>query len=388
MQTFFQNGDEQIDGDGRPDLDPHGVGRRAVKGFNAQMLLDPFEEQFDLPTTAIELGDGQRRDGEVVGQEDQHLASFWIAIPDAAQRDGIIALGVKAGQHHGLVETQAGGFVHRAGVTAGAAEVLFGAGDEESTALMNPMPAGEIEVAAIHDVESAGLPDELVEDVDIMNTAGGDNDDGGKVTLEGQQGVEFDGGLVLPEGGPRKEREAEVNGGGVQRIGGGLEFKTERLIGVKRGGLLDEDLGEVSKDTPVAFFVGVGQGAAGSGLTDAGVVEFRAEGCQTSFDVAQAFTPGQLREGQDEELFVGGEFADAVVAVVTGDTLVELVFGEEVEELGEDGATCVHKVKNRRLAVEHPQEIVTELKSKNDRTARICRFHRAKIAVRKILTGQ
>jgi hypothetical protein len=31
--------------------------------------------------------------------------------------------------------------------------------------------------------------------------------------------------------------------------------------------------------------------------------------------------------------------------MVTGDTFVELVFGEEVEELGEDGATFVHKVK-------------------------------------------
>jgi hypothetical protein len=30
--------------------------------------------------------------------------------------------------------------------------------------------------------------------------------------------------------------------------------------------------------------------------------------------------------------------------VVTGDTLVEFVFGQEVEELGEDGATFVHKV--------------------------------------------
>ena len=50
------------------------------------MLLDPFEEQFDLPATAIELGDGQRRDGEVVGQEDQRLAGFGIAITDATQR--------------------------------------------------------------------------------------------------------------------------------------------------------------------------------------------------------------------------------------------------------------------------------------------------------------
>lgn len=388
METFFQNGDEQIDGNGRPDLGAHRVWRRAVKGFDAQMLLDPFEEEFDLPATAIELGDGQRRHGEVIGQEDQRPARFRIAIADAAQRDGIIVLGVQPGEHDGLVETQAGGFVHGAGVTACGAEVLLGAGDEESAALMDAMPAGEVEVATIHDVKRAGFPDELVEDIDVMNTARGDNDDGGKVALEREQGVELDGGLVLSKRGPRKERETEVNGGGVQRIGSGLQFKAERLIGVKRGGLPDEDVGEIGKDAPVAIFVGIGQSAAGGGLADAGVVEFRAEGCQAGFDVAQTFAPGQLGKRQHEELFISGEFADAAVAVVTDNTLVELVFGEEVEELGEDGATFVHKVENRRNAGSHTQGIVAELKSKNDRTTEIYRFYRAEKVVRKILTGQ
>ena len=117
-------------------------------------------------------------------------------------------------------------------------------------------------------------------------------------------------------------------------------------------------------------------------------LNFRAEGRESGFDVAQTFAPGQLGESQHEKLFIGGEFADAAVAVVTGDTFVELVFVQEVEELGEDGATFVHKVKNRRLAVEHPLGVVVELKSKKDRTARTCRFYRAEIAVRKILTGQ
>jgi hypothetical protein len=74
--------------------------------------------------------------------------------------------------------------------------------------------------------------------------------------------------------------------------------------------------------------------------------------------------------------------------VVTGDTLVELVFGEEVEELGEDGATFVHKVKNRQPAVEHPRGVVAELKSKNDRTTKKRRFYRAESVVIKTLTGQ
>ena len=221
-----------------------------------------------------------------------------------------------------------------------------------------------------------------------MHTACGDNDDGGKVALKGQQGVQFDGGLVPAERSPRKECEAEVNGGGVQRISRRLEFKAKGFIGVERRGLLDEHLGEVGEDTPVPLFIGHRQRVAGGGLADAGVIEFRAEGRQTGFDVAQTFAPRQLGECQHEELFVSGQLADAEVALVTGDTLVEFVFGQEVEELGEDGATFVHKVKSRRLAVEYPRKTVAELKSKNDRPTKNRRFYRAEIVARKNLTGQ
>ena len=50
------------------------------------MLLDPFEEQFDLPAQPVELGDGERGQGEVVGQKDEPLARFGVAEADAAQR--------------------------------------------------------------------------------------------------------------------------------------------------------------------------------------------------------------------------------------------------------------------------------------------------------------
>ena len=243
----------------------HGVWAGAIKGFDAEMLLDPFEEQFDLPAAAIQLGDGPSRDGEVVGEEDQRLAGMGITIANTPQRVRIIVLGLGVGQHHSLVKAQAGGFVHRAGVAAGATEVLLGAGDEESAALMEPMPLGEVKIAAIQDIERAGGPDELGEEVDVMHTGRGDNNDGGKVALQGQQRVEFDSALVRPKRRPGKERQAQINGGGIQSIGGGLEFKAKRFGGVERGGLPDQHLREVGEEVPVPFFVGVGQRAAGGG---------------------------------------------------------------------------------------------------------------------------
>jgi hypothetical protein len=49
--------------------------------------------------------------------------------------------------------------------------------------------------------------------------------------------------------------------------------------------------------------------------------------------------------------------------------------------LGEDGATFVHKVKNRGNAGNHPQGIVAKLKSKKAETAKTHRFYRVGIAV-------
>lgn len=49
------------------------------------MLFDPLEEQLDLPTAAIQLSDGARRQVGIVCQEDQRLA---LGILDADSTQG------------------------------------------------------------------------------------------------------------------------------------------------------------------------------------------------------------------------------------------------------------------------------------------------------------
>ncbi len=55
MQTDLQakaladNGDEHIDAHGNPNLSLHSILGGAKEAFDTQVLLDPFEEQFDLP---------------------------------------------------------------------------------------------------------------------------------------------------------------------------------------------------------------------------------------------------------------------------------------------------------------------------------------------------
>ena len=74
VETFLDDGDQDVDGDSDPDLRLDGVLGGAEEALDAQVLLDPFEEQLDLPAAFVEPCDGERRQGEVVCQKHRGLA--------------------------------------------------------------------------------------------------------------------------------------------------------------------------------------------------------------------------------------------------------------------------------------------------------------------------
>jgi uncharacterized protein (DUF1919 family) len=63
------------------------------------------------------------------------------------------------------------------------------------------------------------------------------------------------------------------------------------------------------------------------------MIEFVGHDAQTRFDIAQTLSISQLGKGHAEELFPTGKVVNLVIALVSFDTLVELVPGQEVDEL-------------------------------------------------------
>ena len=93
---------EQDDGDHRrPDLDAQGVFAGSDKGFDLEILLEGFEEDFDLPAFLINAGDCGWRKNQVVGDQDKRIVVFG-PYSDSSQRLRI-ATAVAAGVADQLV---------------------------------------------------------------------------------------------------------------------------------------------------------------------------------------------------------------------------------------------------------------------------------------------
>ena len=93
MEALLDDGGEDIDRDGNPDLRFHRVFRRTMELLDPKMELDPLEEELHLPAAFVERADGGDRKGEVVGDEHQRLIGFGVLEADAPRKPRFSELG-------------------------------------------------------------------------------------------------------------------------------------------------------------------------------------------------------------------------------------------------------------------------------------------------------
>ena len=69
---------------------------------------------------------------------------------------------------------------------------------------MEAIESRKIQIATIHDIEGAGLRDQVVENIDVLDFSRGDFDERRDIAAQIQEGVKFDSAFVLSETRPRE----------------------------------------------------------------------------------------------------------------------------------------------------------------------------------------
>lgn len=294
MQLLLDDRHQNVDGDSGPYLSSHRILRGAIKSLDAQMLFDPAEKQFDLPTTAIELGDRQSRQEEVVGEKHKTFLTHSIEVAHSPQSFGIAPLGHGIVEHHDLVALQAGVLVDGLRVQPPTVESLFCPSHKESSGQLYAIESSEVEIGAVHEVNGTRFPDQLIEYVDFVDLSAGDNHHRGNTATQIEQSVKFDSGFAAAKLRPREKRQAQIDRGSVQCVDGVVELDSEGIALIERTCFLDQDLSKLGIDAPVAHLIGVGQSVARDSAANAHVIKLLRCGSKTRFDVSETFSKGQL----------------------------------------------------------------------------------------------
>ena len=329
-------GDQQEMYERHPDLRHHRVLAYAEERPDLQVLLYPFEEQLNLPSSLVDCGDGRGGKPEVVGQEHVVLASFRIVEHHAPQFAGIRLLRVLKFQFYRVVGQDAQ-FSVRCKVLSDDFEpcVLLEPCDEKGSLAVDLLEPCVVAVSLVVCVDAVRFnPEPLARGADVGHLPVAHHHEAGQVARQVQLRVELDRALVRAVVRPVVHGKAKRDGRAVEGIEGIVE--AEAVPGRKFRASVQKLVEEVAENRRGAPVHGVAQ----RGFCDrlhSKVVQPRLIGQKSVADFPQGVLAGDLRVQTGEELTPGGEMLAVAVGAVRLDGFFKTMSGYELEKLGKDG---------------------------------------------------
>jgi len=347
-ETLIETSDHKVGGDRGPNLGLDGVLTEPEKRLDSQILLDPLEEQLDLPAGFVCLRNYEAGDLEVVCDEDQELSSLRIQVTDSAQIEREARFGSFAGQANGLIGSQASGLVDGVRLFNVVAHVCLGSGDKECRATGNAGQASEIHVGAVHDIEGACFENDPIKNSHVVNCSRCNRDKHGDRTPKIYHGVQLDGRLGCAKPRPGKQTQTQVDGRGIQRVDHLCDPDRVLVDRIQSACPLDQQLSHLEEHPPVAILVGIGQAGPADAPPNTHRVKQPFLRPKAGLDVAQALPKGQLREHHAQTLIPGRKAPALPRHRISRYTPAELLPVNQVGNLRKDKAATVHGLQSQQ----------------------------------------
>ena len=319
MKLLLDDGNEHVGRHGAPDLRLDCVLAGAQKTLDAQVLLDPFEEQLHLPSVLVQGGNSQCRQACVVGQKYQRLARFWVFEPNTAQVFGIVLGDVEAVECNALIADHAGISIGRRRIHAPRIHTPLGAGDKEGSGLMHLVQPSKIQIAPIHHIEGTRLDRQDVQYIDLVHLAVADVNESGDRAAQIQQRMHLHRRFGCAKRCPIEQAQTQVDSGCVQRVDGSIQVDVQRVFGIETSGTLNQSHGQCVIDAPISQIQRIGQRRACRHTLHPHVKQLGLIGGKADLDVAQGFSPSQLRKDHYAKQIGATQSANTGIAAMAVD---------------------------------------------------------------------
>ena len=342
FEVVLNDGDSAIGDDGDVNLYPHGILAVAPETFDAQMLLNPFKEQLDLPAVTVQQGNVLCRKVEVVGVVHERTSEVCGVKDNPAQFCRVVGSVTLPCESDSLVEEHAILPVKR---IFSVNDLKFRApllpNDEECTTEMYSEEPCEVEVATVEDIAGIGFVHNPVHNLAVSGFGVGDSVEYGYLGDDVNLGVDFDAGLCAAKKCPPEYGHAEVDGSGIHGIEPPLEleFLCDTSLLCKRHHIESELL----EDSGLAKHIGLGKCVPDhSRVAESKLIAPFGMSCSNICEFSECSTSEQLSENEDKQVIPVRETPILRPVIEFGYNSAELPLWQIHCDLGEYVSSVVH----------------------------------------------
>lgn len=209
---MFSDGNKAVRGYGTINLYPDSIFRVSPKGFDVQMLLDPFKKQLHLPALFVKYCNIICLDIERIGNICKRALEFLGVINDSAKSARIFLSGLIPGKFNSLIaDNTVNTFDKVFSVNDLILEPAFLAYDKVRVDDTDFIQSGQIKVASVKDVVRIGFVRNIIHRLSIVNVGIGNIDVCRNLSNDIKKRMSFDPAFCAAELCPPENAEAEVN---------------------------------------------------------------------------------------------------------------------------------------------------------------------------------
>ena len=302
LEVVLNDSDETVGDDGNMDLNTYRIVTLSPERLDLEVLLDPLEEQFDLPPVFVKEGDVFGCKIEIVRVISECTMQVRSIVDDTPDLAWVLLLVLLLRKNNGLV-TQDIVFSVKNIFTSN--DFIFWTllltDDEEGSKHSNLIKPGEVKVASVKDIACQRLVGEPVHSIDIMYVGIGDSVEYRYLSDDVHLSVDLNARLCASELRPGKERHTEVDRCGVHGIESTVQLKLSGNPSFLRKEHHVE--GKFLKDVIVPEVVSLGKRALVDGrLSESEMKRLLSMSSCYICEFSQPFAPHELSKHKDEKL--------------------------------------------------------------------------------------
>ena len=335
LMVMFNDTNEAVCDDGNMDLNTDGIFAFAPEGLNLEMLLNPFEEQLDLPSVFVKECNFTCFEIEVVRIVCKRSLQIRSIIDNASEGNRIISFIPSSCESDRLVTKD---------IILSSKKVLtifnlivrmeLLPDNEKGTSLFNSKESRQVKVSTVKDIAGKPLIFNPVHRVDIMNLCRRDSIEDRYLSSNINLCMNPDTSLRSSKFCPSEDRETEVDGCRVDSIESPMKFKLLGDSSLLR--LADHIEGKIFINSVITESIRLGDDTSvGSSCSETEIIRTFGMSLDYVNEFPKTGTARKLRKYKHTKMVPMSKTPFLCPVVVSADNTIELTF-EPVGYLVED----------------------------------------------------